>query len=253
MSWTRQRVTILAALIFIAHIVAIFAIHTPRPMVALQDNFRTTGLKPSAIQTNALPGLEGLNDPLVFAGAHEHGFSAAAWMTKPRQDYALTNSKSPPHFLAFARTPMEFPPHETQIALLGRTALPFLEISLAREMPKSILRIEGALENRGLLKSPEIPIQTASDVLSNTVVQVAIKSDGFPFSARITTSSGSRGADLRAVQIANQLRFTPLPAAIAREPNDLQWGECVFQWFTTEPTAPNATNPAASGPKVTAK
>jgi hypothetical protein len=253
MSWTRKRVTILAAVIFVAHIIGIFALHTPRPMVSLQDDFRTPRLTPTPIETNASSRLEGLNDPLVFAGAHEHGFSAAAWMTKPHQDYVLTNSKSPPRFLAFARAPMKFPPRETQIAVPGRTALPFVEISLLRNTQKSILRIEGGLENRALLKTPEIPTQSASDVLSNTVVQVAVKPDGFPFSARVVTGSGSRVADLRALQIANQLRFAPLSTAIVRNANDLQWGECVFQWFTTEPAAPNATNAAPSGPKVTAK
>ena len=258
MSGSRQRVIIFAVVIFIAHVIAIFALHTPRPMVMLPDNFRTARLSPTIAETNTFPALEGLNDPLVFAGAHEHGFSAPAWMMKPRQDYALTNSKAPPRFLAFARTPMETPIAENDITSPTRTALPFLQIALARETPKSTLRIEGPLENRALLKSPEIPIQQATDVLTNTVVQIAVKADGFPFSARIITSCGSRLADLRGLQIANQLRFAPTPPAIARDPNELQWGECVFQWFTTEPSAdtnttPTAPNTPAAGPKVTAK
>ena len=38
-------------------------------------------------------------------------------------------------------------------------------------------------------KPPEIPIQFASDVLSNTVVQLGVRGDGFPFTARIVSGS----------------------------------------------------------------
>ena len=254
MSWTRQRVTVFAVVIFIAHVIAIFALHTPRPMVTLSDNFRTAPLAPAIVETNSSTALEGLNDPLVFAGAHEHGFSASAWMMKPRQDYALTNSKSPPRFLAFTRTPTDLPIIGNELTSPMRTTLPFLEFAFAHESPKSTLRIQGALENRALLNSPEIPIQQATDVLTNTVIQIAVKSDGFPFSARIVTSCGSRLADLRALQIANQLRFAPASAATIRDAAALQWGECIFQWFTTEPSANSNLAPnAVSGPKVTAK
>ena len=252
MSWTRQRVTILAALIFAAHVAVIFALHTPRPMVALPETFRTPRLKSSTSPTTGLADLDGLNDPLVFAGAHEHGFSASAWMMRPSQDYALTNSKPPPRFLAFARTPMNFPPRQTENSVQSQTTLPFLDIALAPEPHKSMLFVEGELQNRPLARTPEIPLQTATDVLTNTVIQVAVKADGFPFSARIITSSGSRFADLKALDIANHLKFTPLPPAVPRDPTELQWGECVFQWFTTEPGATNAV-PAPAGPNVTSK
>ena len=250
MSWTRQRITILAAVIFVAHVAVIFALHTPRPMVALPETFRTPRLKSPTTPANPPPTLDGLNDPLVFAGAHEHGFSASAWMMRPRQDYALTNSKPPPRFLAFARTPMNFPPAPNENKIETQTSLPFLDIALAAEPRKSKIRLEGELHVRPLARTPEIPIQSATDVLTNTVVQIAVKSDGFPFSARIITSSGSRATDLKALDIANHFKFTPLPPAVSRDPTELQWGECVFQWFTTEPSA---TNAAPSGPNVTAK
>ena len=94
-----------------------------------------------------------------------------------------------------------------------------------------------------MMASPTIPIQFASDVLSNTVIQVGIQADGFPLSSRIISGSGSRGADLTALQIANGVRFTPLSAATARTEGALEWGELVFQWFTTEPIATNALPP----------
>jgi hypothetical protein len=252
MSWTRQRVTILAAVIFAAHVAVIFALHTPRPMVTLPKTFRTPRLKSSTPPINALPDLDGLNDPLVFAGAHEHGFSASAWMMRPSQDYALTNSKPPPRFLAFARTPIDFPRSRTENPIHAGADLPFLDIALAPEPHRSILFVEGELQNRPLVRTPKIPIESASDVLTNTVIQVAVKADGFPFSARIITSSGSRAADLKGLDIANHLKFAPLPPAAPRDPTELQWGQCVFQWFTTEPGATNAAS-APAGPNVTSK
>lgn len=240
MSWTRQRIAFLATLIFIAHVVGIFALHTPPPMVALPDTFRVARLTPSPTLTNNFVEVNGLNDPLVFAGAHEHGFSALAWMMRPKQDYAWTNAKPSPSFLTFARSPIDLPPHTPQSIALSHTRLPFLEIALADGPHKSTLRIEGDLHPRALLKSPEIPIQFATDVLTNTVVQIAVKPDGFPFSARVVTGSGSRATDLRALEIANRLRFAPLTPAVTRDSSELQWGECVFQWFTTTPNATNA-------------
>jgi hypothetical protein len=250
MTWTRQRIAFLATLIFIAHVVGIFALHTPPPMVALPDTFRASRLAPPLISTNNFVELNGLNDPLVFAGAHEHGFSASAWMMRPKQDYAWTNAKPSPRFLTFARTPIDLPAHTPESIALSHTKLPFVEIPLAEEPHKSTLRIEGDLHARSLLKSPEIPIQFAADVLTNTVVQIAVKPDGFPFSARVVTGSGSRATDLRALEIANRLRFAPLTPAVARDSTDLQWGECVFQWFTT---APNATNTIAAPVTAAAK
>jgi hypothetical protein len=240
MKWTRHRVLILAAVIFTAHVIAIFALHTPPPMVVLPDGFRSSRPLIQQSSTNATMDLDGLSDPLVFAGAHQHGFSAAAWMMRPRPEYAFTNSLPEPRFLAFARTPTELPRSDSTMILRSRTALPFVEFALPKETPQSTLTIAGGLEGRRLLTSLEPPIQFATDVLSNTVVQVGVRPDGFPFSTRIISGSGSRPADITALNIANKVRFAPLPLAESRNPAELQWGELVFQWFTTEPGATNA-------------
>jgi hypothetical protein len=208
--------------------------------VMLPDGFRAPPQPVGPMQTNQPSDFETLNDPLVFAGAHQHGFSAAAWMMRPRQDYALTNAPLQPQYLAFSRTPTEFPPSDNSIRARRRGGMPFVEFALPVEPQRSILSIEGGLENRKLTATPDIPIQFATDVLSNTVVQLGVRGDGFPFTARIVSGSGSRGADLTALDIANKLRFSPVPLIEENDPGALQWGELVFQWFTTEPTATNA-------------
>ena len=240
MKWTRHKVLILAAVIFTAHVVVIFALHTPTPMVILPDGFRAPLRPAPPITTNQRANLETLNDPLVFAGAHQHGFSAAAWMMRPRQDYALTNSSPDPRYLAFSRTPMEFPPSNNEFVARRQSGLPFVDLNLPAETRRSMLAIEGDLGNRKLTATPEIPIQFGTDVLSNTVVQVAVRSDGFPFTARVISGSGSRVADVTALDIANKLRFVPVPTIGSNDPIALQWGELVFQWFTTDASATNA-------------
>ncbi|HUS35439.1 MAG TPA: hypothetical protein VM680_08825, partial [Verrucomicrobiae bacterium] len=181
MSWSRKRLTIVATIIFLAHVIAIFAIHTPRPMVILPDGFRAPRTLPAPTGTNHTAELDDLNDPLVFAGAHEKGFSAAAWMMRPRREFALTNPPTPPRFLAFVRTPLELP-GASDLKSRGEDDLPEFQFALPGDPQKSILMIEGELKKRGLIKPIEVPVQIASDVLSNTVVQVAVRADGFPFS-----------------------------------------------------------------------
>jgi hypothetical protein len=237
-SWSRKKLAVVATIIFVAHVVGIFAIHTPRPMVILPDGFRTARAWPVPATTNQTAELDGLNDPLVFAGAHEHGFSAAAWMMRPRQEFALTNAPTPPRYLEYSRTPLTLQ-NEAGAERRGEAELPLLQFALPAERPKSTLMIEGDLKKRGLAKVIEVPIQHASDVLSNTVVQVAVRADGFPFSARIVSGSGSRGADMTALDLATKARFSPLPKIRPGDGAEMQWGELVFQWFTADLSATN--------------
>ena len=241
MSWSRKRLTIVATIIFLAHVIGIFALHTPRPMVTLPGGFRAARTLPAATRTNSTSELDGLNDPLVFAGAHEHGFSAWAWMMRPKQEFALTNPPPGPRYLAFVRSPIELPA-ESESKFRREDDLPELQFALPSDPQKSILMVEGDLKNRGLIRPIEVPVQIASDVLSNTVVQVAVRVDGFPFSARVISGSGSRGADDVALDLAKKARFSALPQVRPGDGAEMQWGELVFQWFTA---GPNMTNSPA--------
>jgi hypothetical protein len=245
MSWSRQRITIFAGVIFTAHVVAIFALHSRDPIRVEIKNLSQRSLRSAETSEAPPPGVDGLNDPLVFAGAHEHGFSASAWLMRPRPDYTISNSVPPPRFLSFTRPALTLAQPNTVIEL--ESTLPLLKLAVSSPPPESVLKIEGELQGRGLLRAPEIPIQFATEVLSNTVVEVAVRADGFPFSARIISGSGSRLVDLNALTIANTTRFTPLPPAHA-DRGALQWGALEFQWFTAEPgtnTSPRAAISAA--------
>lgn len=216
-------------MLFAAHVVGIFALHTREPIMTRVES--TRGRPAADPAPSVAPELDGLNDPLIFAGAHPRGFSAHAWLDRPRMDYAQTNRPVAPRFLAYAR-PAEQQKTELAAPRLS-TPLPFLPLSLQAPPARSALMVEGALAERPLLETPALSAQFATDVLSNSVVQLGIQGDGFPISARIISGSGRREADLSALQIANGLRFAPRPGT------SVQWGQLVFQWFTAEPTGTN--------------
>src|SRR3954451_14285164 len=112
MSWTRRRMTVLAGVIFGAHLFAIYALHTAAPMLMQPASFRSPRFANVAPTSVPAREADGLNDPMVFAGAHQHGFSGPAWLTGPRQNYSISTTVSPPRFLEFARPPAEFPKGE---------------------------------------------------------------------------------------------------------------------------------------------
>src|SRR6185295_7132020 len=104
-----------------------------------------------------------LNDPLVFAGAHQHGFSAYAWMMQPRTDYEVTNSPPAPRFLTFNRKPTDFAIDATGAVNGDGSDLPFVQFDLPKIEKRSMLRVEGGLGGRRLLRQLKIPIQYGTE------------------------------------------------------------------------------------------
>ena len=236
MNWTNQRIAIVAGFIFAAHVFAIFTLHTHEPILA---RIATTGSPrayfPAPAKSPSPGELEPLDDPMAFASANPRGFSGAAWMNRPKIDYAPSTAVRQPQFLGFRRTPIDVPTSRETDESPKITPLPFVDLALPKPEHKSTLTIEGDLASRAMMtKRPEPPIQVAADVLSDTVVQLGVEADGYPFSARIITSSGSHAADLAALQIAQKIRFVP-----NRTNRALQWGDLTFQWFTAEPPGTN--------------
>lgn len=222
MSWSRNQLIGLSVLVFAGQIGAIFALHTREPLRTKIGPLIPT--RPGAFATNSIgTEAEELNDPLVFAGAHEQGFSAYAWMRLPQIELARTNSISPPNFLEFQRIPMEIPATNHFHTLAPD--LPYLRLTISNPPPKQLpVVIRGPLADRPLLTKIIPPPQIDPELSSNTVVQIAIQPDGFPFSTRLLASSGSRPADLTALHLARDARFAP------DKTTPLQWGELVFQW-----------------------
>jgi TonB family protein len=81
-----------------------------------------------------------------------------------------------------------------------------------------------------------LPAWPSDQLLSNSVVQIAVNSAGQVVSARLLGRSGLPGADNMALDKSRNLRFKPVPASPPA------WGRAVFAWETAE-----ATNTGAPG------
>jgi hypothetical protein len=100
---------------------------------------------------------------------------------------------------------------------------------------KSSVRIEGDLTRRELLAPVEVPSIPHTNLLTNTVIQLAVDSSGFALFPVMLSSSGSKGADQQALDLAKGLRFKPVGTANAgppQRPRSLTWGRLVFEWHT---------------------
>jgi TonB family protein len=95
----------------------------------------------------------------------------------------------------------------------------------------------------------ELPDPTNSDILTNTIVQMVVNTQGWPISFTLLSSSGLSAADESALGLARGLRFDPLPGgetdqnSSASSLSRLAWGTLVFTWHTQPPAATNAPPP----------
>jgi hypothetical protein len=86
------------------------------------------------------------------------------------------------------------------------------------------------------------------ELLTNSVVQLAVTPEGQTVAAMLLVSSLSKEADLTALNQARAARFASLnPPGLDRfaySPNQLSWGQMIFEWHTT----PRPTTNAVPGP-----
>ncbi|MCW5551836.1 MAG: hypothetical protein KIS67_06660 [Verrucomicrobiae bacterium] len=200
-----------------------------------------------------------LNDATLFALPHPRSFAAPAWLSTPKVDFPVFRWREPERMLDQPRTePLgdtfrQFMQTNTfvrfELETLPAPRLPRTEtppgLSLAG---RSELLIQGALANRRLLNPPELPSWPATDLLTNTVVQLRVTATGNVFTfALLPPGSGSAAADQFALNATRSARFTPLPQTgnpLASPAANLTEGTLVFVWHTIPPPATNA--PAAT-------
>ncbi len=191
-----------------------------------------------------------VEDPTLFAQPQQHNFSGAAWLNQKAFPYSIPGWAEPPRLLAMPTWELA---RDMSLYLQAR---PGNSLSLF-EQPASILApsrqsaldqpsgsylsIEGALSHRLLSRPPQLSSQSFTDVLNNTVVEIAVFPDGSVFTTRLLSGSGSKKADMEALQQAKNLRFEPkTPGLIVPGGNtELTWGKAIFHWFTTEWTETN--------------
>jgi len=187
------------------------------------------------------------SDPSLFAVPGKHTFSGAAWLKNPVRNYDSRNLfelKEAPFWLAlnpgqlgtslnqFVRTNTVGPILRTDDAA-PRIQTRILEVS-NEARTNSQLRIEGELATRRLLSPLALAAWPHTNILSNSVAQVAVDQNGMVISTRLLSKSGLEKADRSAMDAARQFHFTPDNRALA-------WGNLIFDWHTIPGEATNAT------------
>lgn len=184
-------------------------------------------------------------DPMLFAGADIAGFSGHGWLEPRSWNYQSDGLAKRTEYLRFAegaRILKEPPPqgHVHNVAgggIFG--AAPSSAQPLEpRQAGRSRLHVEGMLRERGVASAPELPIQTANDVLNSSVIEVGVNGDGLVVSARLAERSRSKTADQQALALARQVRFQATPGSSP----ELTWGKLIFQWFAVNLASTNAAS-----------
>jgi TonB family protein len=199
-----------------------------------------------------------LRDPTLFALPRQQRVSTPAWLTTPRPEphpFAwpertnyppLTIDQPGVAFNRFVETNAfnPLPPPANPLPALTLPGLPPLAISAEH----STLQLEGSLARRRLLTPLELRSWQNPDILTNSVVQVVVDTEGRPRSVTLLSGSGLKAADQQALELASGVRFEPLgrtPAGTALTPTgQLGWGRMIFRWHTL-PLRPT-NGPAAS-------
>ena len=252
--WSRRRWWGMVGLIFGVQLALIFwlgetSLVRPRP-TAPTLNLKLAGSAAAELLT--------LHDPTLFALPRQQGMPVLTSLRTPRPEFhsfawpELTNH---PHlaidqlgaaFNRFVET-NSFDP-------LPLTAKPLPELTLpeppplAISAPHSTLRLEWDQAPRRLLTPLELRAQEYPEILTNSVVQVVVDTEGRPAFVTLLSGSGSKAADQQALEHANDARFEPLSrnsAGAAPSPAaSLTWGRMIFHWHTLPLPLTNA--PAVS-------
>jgi TonB family protein len=258
--WSHYKLTAVTFLVLAVQFGLIFwLVRYPaktRPPATTKADWPTVFL--SADRTAELPGI---NNPTLFVLANRQSFSGPAWMNVVSRNYPVPEWSEPPRPLALpvdrlgtsldnlvkavVPKPFELPPRrETQ------PDNPPILSPLNWLSAQSSAKFEGDLATRPLLSPLNPGSWPSADLLSNSVVQLAVDPDGRVFSAALLKSCGLKDADASAVTLAKSARFKPLPASDlgGRDASqlNLDWGRLIVRWHTMPPPP---TNSVAGTPK----
>jgi hypothetical protein len=253
-SWSRGRWWGLVALIFGMQLGLIFRLGDtspirPRPAAPVFA-FKLAG--------SASAELLALKDPTLFARPHRQGLAKPTSLgtlapqlpsfqwPEPTNVLHIAVGRLGTVFSQFIGT-NEFNPLPLPASSMPTLTLPDLS-PLEMSVEQSTLLLEGELAQRPLITPLPLRSCTNLDILTNSIVRIAVDAEGRPVSPTLLSGSGSRKADQYALEVAGAARFEPLgrrPADTALNPAaDLSWGRMIFRWHTLPPPPTNA--PAAN-------
>ena len=252
--WSSGRWWGLVALIFGVQVSLIFwfgdtAPIRPRP-AAPAFTFKLAG--------SAAADLLALNDPTLFVLPHRQGSAGPAGLKTPRPESHSFQWPEPTNSLLLAvdqlGTVFNHFIETNDFDSLQLPAKPMPTLTLPRLPPlvisaeQSELLLEGDLAQRRLITPLPLRSWPNPDILTNSVVRIAVDAEGRPVSVTLLSGSGSEAADQNALEQAQAARFEPVgrnPAETARRSTaPLSWGRMVFRWQTFPP--PPTNTPAAS-------
>ena len=234
-SWSLQRRLLLILIVFVAHVGVLFAVSDRRPVTPRPP-------MPSLVVTRLTDSSEllELSDPTLFALPHHRSFAGQTWLKNPAVTFPQFHWSEPPRLLplpveelgtVFAQfrqantpEPLDFTTRTTETTKL------FILSEMTSLLPaRSSLRLGGELQSRRLLVSPDLPSWPATDLLTNSVVQVLVRPDGLVASSSLLPPGHvATEADQHALNVARSARFAPLPAGSKK--TDL--GVMIFEWRT---------------------
>lgn len=252
--WPGRRWWTLVALVFMIQLGLIFWLGKPESVVP-----QPAELVPSLrlLSPGAAPMLA-LTDPTLFALPHREGFSGAAWLTVPPQEFRPFVWSEPPRPLTLAQEQLgmhfKWFMATNHLEALQVLAQPQLELMLpvvarSESFPtQSVLRLMGGLAGRHLVVSPALRSWPAAELITNSVVQVLVAADGRPFSPILLKNGVANEADQYALRQARNARFEPVKVKDPTNPlAGLSWGQMVFEWHTLPlAVSNNVTVPATA-------
>jgi hypothetical protein len=239
--WTRRRFLGVAAILFVLQAALIILFGSKEIRSARATTFSTQfRALPGSINEEELLRLFFATDPAVFSWPTSHGFSGRAWMDAPPVEFQSASQLEPPRwlpldtmslgsgFIAANRALFATPFSVARLNVPGIEPLPVF-LPVENVSTQSVFQIDGPLNAR-LLDAPlALRSWPSAQLLTNTVVQIAVNPSGDVLAARLVARCGSADADADALSKARALRFRPGASA------GTTWARAIFQWQTTAP------------------
>lgn len=186
--------------------------------------------------------------PTRFALPEGGGFSGDAARALPPVTYGWGRSDPRPSFLPadpsgsnLGPTPATPPPPTRSTSPRAVAPSPQALVRMTTDQARSEIR--GDLSTRPLARPLSIPPWTGDDGPQPTRIELAVNPWGEVLTARVIVGSGSRPADLAALEAVRGARFEPLPDA--RSSDALQADRLTWGVMSIHPAAGRSSTGAA--------
>jgi hypothetical protein len=179
-------------------------------------------------------------DPSLMSLPSGHGFSAPLWARtaaatqrpiEPVREQAFLDASAspelPPLLRQAAMTDLVQSATEKLVAAPDPVELDPVEPAVAPS--KSVLHINGSLEQRPVVQPANLPVVSSATPLRPTRVRLAVAPDGTVRYAVLDRSCGNESVDAKALEAVGQMRFEPKSSV---DPLALSWGTAGFFWAT---------------------